>query len=345
MAEVRSQDEGIQPSLRNLKTQLFGSHPYKLEPSLQSLSGLSRKRLLELWRRAYSPAQMTLAIVGDFEPSQVLAVIESRIPTSGHSAAHAMPQLPTMETPKQLLSYHGKDQALLAVGFRVPSLRSPDQAALELLSEVLLGDGGRLSRELVDRRGLLLKLEGKLLRGLSGGALYAWAVTTPTSLDSAEASLRDELRRIVDHPLSDEELETAKQRLVGRSSIHRQRRDEVALELAQRTALGLPSSDQHEQQLQSLTAGQVQDVAKRYLDERHAILQAVLPQAQLAVKHSDAQDKQPKLVAKLSGQPASKSSATLSSKSSSQRSVGKSSSKNGKKGSLSATARHKGSRR
>ena len=345
VAEVRSQDEGIQPSLRNLKTQLFGSHPYKLEPSLQSLSGLSRKRLLELWRRAYSPAQMTLAIVGDFEPSQVLAVIESRIPTSGHSAAHAMPQLPTMETPKQLLSYHGKDQALLAVGFRVPSLRSPDQAALELLSEVLLGDGGRLSRELVDRRGLLLKLEGKLLRGLSGGALYAWAVTTPTSLDSAEASLRDELRRIVDHPLSDEELETAKQRLVGRSSIHRQRRDEVALELAQRTALGLPSSDQHEQQLQSLTAGQVQDVAKRYLDERHAILQAVLPQAQLAVKHSDAQDKQPKLVAKLSGQPASKSSATVSSKSSSQRSVGKSSSKNGKKGSLSATARHKGSRR
>ena len=119
----------------------------------------------------------------------------------------------------------------------------------------------------------------------------------------------------------------------------------MALELAQRTALGLPSSDLHEQQLQSLTAGQVQDVAKRYLDERHAILQAVLPQAQLAVKHSDAQDKQPKLVAKLSGQPPSKSSATVSSKSSSQRSVGKSSSKNGKKGSLSATARHKGSRR
>ena len=32
---------------------------------------------------------------------------------------------------------------------------------------------------------------------------------------------------------------------------------------------------------------------KRYLDERHAILQALLPQAQLAVKHSDAQDKKP----------------------------------------------------
>ena len=44
----------------------FGSHPYKLEPSFQSLSGLSRKRPLEPWRRAASLAQMTLAIVGDF---------------------------------------------------------------------------------------------------------------------------------------------------------------------------------------------------------------------------------------------------------------------------------------
>lgn len=343
VAEVRSQDEGIQPSLRGLKSQLFGSHPYKLEPSLQSLSGLSRKRLQELWRRAYSPSQMTLAIVGDIEPSQVLAVIESRLPQSGHSTTHTAPSLPTMETPKQLLSYHGKDQAVLAVGFRVPSLRSPDQAALELLSEVLIGDGGRLTRELIDRRGLLLKLEGKLLRGLSGGALYAWAVTTPTSLDSAEASLRDELRRVIDHPLSAEELETAKLRIVGRAAIQRQRRDELALDLAQRTALDLPSSDAYEQQLLSLSAGQVQDVAKRYLDEQHAILQAVLPQTLLAVKHSDGADKQPKLVAKLTAKPTSKSSAASSSKSASQRSVSKSA--HSKTSSLGTTARNQRSRR
>lgn len=344
VAEVRSQDEGLQPSLRGLKTQLFGSHPYKLEPSLQSLSGLSRKRLLELWRRAYSPSQMTLAIVGDIEPNQVLAVIESRIPTSGHSIAHNAPPLPTMETPKQLLSYHGKDQALLAVGFRVPSLRSPDQAALELLSEVLIGDGGRLSRELVDRRGLLLTLEGKLQRGLSGGALYAWAVTTPTSLDSAEASLRDELRRVIDHPLSTEELETAKLRLVGRSSLHRQRRDEVAVDLAQRTALGLPSSDEYEQQLLSLSAGQVQDVAKRYLDEQHAILQAVLPQTLLSVRHSDGSDKPPKLVAKLLAKPTSQSKKAAIGTSSGPRSVAKNTPPARTKTNRSAT-RHQGSRR
>ena len=306
VAETRHLEQGLQPSLRLLKNHLYAGHPYQLEPSVQSLSGLSRRRLLELLRRAYSPSQMTLAIVGDIEPHTVISLVESRLQTSSHPVPHPAPALPSTEAPKQFLSYHARDQALLALGFRIPGLQSTDRAALLLLQEVLLGDGGRLQRELVERRGLLLKLEARLERGLLGGALLFGAVTTPSSLDSAEASVRDELRRLLDHPLSDEELRAAQQRLVGRDATKRQRRGELALALARRSALGLPSGEDDDRQLLSLTAAQVQEVARRYLDERHAVLQAVLPQTLLSVKHGDTQESKPKLIAKLAPKPSAK---------------------------------------
>jgi zinc protease len=308
VTESRHLDEGLRPSLRLLKRQLFRSHPYQLEPTLLSLSGLSRKRLSELSRRAYLPSQMTLVVIGDVDPSAVRSLVESRLQSGARPPAAQPPSPPAIETPRQFLSYHGRDQALLALGFRVAGLTSTDRAALGLLYEVLLGPSGRLHRELVERRGLLLSLEGHLERGLLGGALLVGAVTTPASLDSAEASLRDELRRVIDHPLSDEEFAAAQQRLIGREATQGQRRGDLAQALARRTALGLPSSDEDEKLLLALTPTQVQDVARRYLDERQALLQAVLPQALLAVRRGDAPEAKPKLLAKLT--PSGKGSAT-----------------------------------
>lgn len=113
--------------------------------------------------------------------------------------------------------------------------------------------------------------------------------------------MRDELRRLLDHPLSDEELQTAKQRLLTERSLSRQRRSDIALAVARRTALGLPSQESEDDQLGALTATQVQAVAQRYLDEKHAVLQAVLPQTLLSAKRGDVSDlkQKPRLVAKL----------------------------------------------
>lgn len=304
ITELRHHDESRAAALAKLKAKLYGSHPYKLEPSVQSLSGLQRKRLAELVRRFYSPTQLTLAIVGDVEPYAVFSLIESRLQSGAKSQSAPIPSqqpLPTVETPRQYLSYHSHDQALLGLGFRTPSLRGSDALALAVLSDLLVGPSGRLHRELVERRGLLLSLDGTLELGVQGGALLIGAVTTPASLDSAEASLRDELRRLIDHPLSDAELAQAKQQLLAQRLKARQHRSDVALALARRTALGLPSQESEDEQLATLTAAQVQTVAQRYLDEQHAVLQAVLPQALLAAKRGDKSDAQakPKLVAKL----------------------------------------------
>jgi zinc protease len=306
LADSRQREEGLGPSLRMLKQQLFGRHPYQLEPSVQSLSGLSRKRLIELLRRAYTPAQLTLAIVGDVEPYTVLSLVESRLQGTARPQPLHTPSPPPGETPRQYLSYHARAEAQLALGFRIPGLGATDRAAISLLHEVLLGPGGRLLRELCERRGILLSLESRLLRGRLGGALLLLATTTPASLDGAEASLRDELRRIIDHPLGPDELEAARQRLLGRTAEQKQRRGDVALTLARTTALGLPSDDEDEQLLQSLTAAQVQAVARRYLDEHHAVLQAVLPQSLLTVKHGDVAEVKPKLLAKLTSPRQSK---------------------------------------
>lgn len=303
-APPQGREEGAAVSMQLLREALFGRHPYRLEATPQSLAGLSRRRLLELYRRAYPLSKLTLVAVGDVEPDELAGRIEARLAPLVEARPVPPPPTPSLPPsgaagpPQRIVRYGAGEQAHLMLGFPAPGLRDPARYAVEVLFELLAGRGsepgpgtgaaalpgagaGRLAEAIRARRGLAFSLQGVLQLGVDPGLLGFYLATSPGTSDAAYASLRDELHRLADRPPAPEELRLAKENLTSRFALRRQRRIDRALGLAQDAALQLGGRSEggYPAGIQAVRAADVQDAARRYLDEQRAVLAAVLPES------------------------------------------------------------------
>src|SRR5205823_3991209 len=102
LEELHGKEESAaQAALRLFLRALFPRHPYRLDPlgTPQSVAGLSRRRLLEFYRRHYPPERLTVALVGDAEPAQVIARLEGLLPPEAADWSKA-PPLPPPQAPQ-----------------------------------------------------------------------------------------------------------------------------------------------------------------------------------------------------------------------------------------------------
>ena len=109
------------------------------------------------------------------------------------------------------------------IGFRGLSLRDPDREALEVLTQVLSGQGGRLFLELRDRRSLAYSVSALNVEGVAPGLFAVYIATSPDKLADAELGMRSELERLLGEAPSEGELERARRYLIGNFAIDQQR--------------------------------------------------------------------------------------------------------------------------
>jgi zinc protease len=176
--------------------------------------------------------------------------------------------------------FRARQQAHMVVGFPGTTLDDPDRFALEVLSTVLSGQGGRLFLELRDKQGLAYRVNAYNLEGVDPGYFAVYIATSPTNLDKALAGIRLELARVVDAPVPADELDRAKRYVVGAHDISLQRRAALASSLAFNDAYGLgwDSYRHYAASIQAVDAAAVQRVAQKYLDWSRAVIATVKPE-------------------------------------------------------------------
>jgi hypothetical protein len=84
-------------------------------------------------------------------------------------------------------------QAHLVIGFRGLTLEDPDRYALELISQMLAGQGGRLFLELRDRQSLAYTVSASNVEGLAPGHFTLYIATAPEKLERARAGILEEI--------------------------------------------------------------------------------------------------------------------------------------------------------
>lgn len=197
----------------------------------------------------------------------------------------------------QTFAFAPTQQAHLVLGAAVPGCsvtrgarRSPafasTQAALSLLLELLASESGigQAQQALLSRRALAFTVEGIRTGCVPDSTLALYVATTPRNLDAAEASLRDELRRFLDHPPDANALALARERLASRWVLASQRRSDRALQLARGLLFGQADPALGDESpadlLRKLEPETLQAVAKRYLREDQLLRAVVLPDSQ-----------------------------------------------------------------
>jgi zinc protease len=224
---------------------------------------------------------MVLAIIGDVNGSQVLERARALFGAAGEGPQQ-VPDVPREAPPTERLRVHrtlARAQAHVVLGFQGLTLFDPDRHALEVLSTVLSGMGGRLFTELRDKRSMAYTVTSMAVEGIDPGYFAVYIGTSPDKREAAEAGMEAELRRVLDEPVSPAELERAKAHLVGTHEIGLQRNAARAALLALDGAygLGLDNFEHYDERIQAVTAEDVLRVARRVIQLERAVVAVVGP--------------------------------------------------------------------
>jgi zinc protease len=272
----RQQDQLPSRTFRLFTETLFAGHPYSRDilgrpETIQKITAADLKTYYDKWA---VPGNLVITVVGDVEPERIKNRLNELLAGwSGQSAVPPVPSAPeTWQGLRRKVDRVDKSQAHLVLGFLAPGLASPDRYALEVLDAVLSGMGGRLFLELRDKQSLAYSVSSFYNPGLATGSFGFYIGFDPAKLDQARAGFNQIIEDVRNHPVTDLELANAKEYLLGQYEIGLQTYEAQAAELTFNVLyeLGLDYGWRYEEGLSKVTAEQVQQAARKYLNPDQA---------------------------------------------------------------------------
>ena len=160
------------------------------------------------------------------------------------------------------------------MGYKAPVLKTAEDKneayALEMLAAVL--DGGtsaRFARELVRGRQIAVSAGAgyNLYDRLDSLFLFDGTPATGHSVEELEAAIREQIKRVQDHPVEQAELDRIKAQVVAGKVYERDSVFYQAMQIGTLVTVGLDHKllDDYLERIRAVTPAQVQAVAKKYL--------------------------------------------------------------------------------
>jgi zinc protease len=267
----------------------FTTHPYKRPTigSIEDLDAATVENVIKFHDTYYRPDNATLIVVGDFDPKQLDAWVDkyfASIAKPGLSLPRVQVKEPARSGEKRFMEYAPNVPLKgVCVNYLAPSEKSEDAAALTM-ADIILSQGrsSRLYQSLVYQQQVAANVNANAdLREDVGLFSLTAFVANGKKPEDAEASLLAEVKKLQDTPVSAAELEKAKNQIV--TSQLRQRETNLGRGQALGRAavlLGDPNRVNTDlEQLQAVTAADVQRVAKKYFTDENRYVFYYLPES------------------------------------------------------------------
>jgi zinc protease len=282
---MRTDDDPTATMVEEMTAAAFIAHPYEWPVIgwMADIGNITRDDLYNHYRMYYAPNNATIVVVGDFNTGKLYSQIEKyfgRIPRGP-----AAPRVAAIE-PKQLGERRiivKKQAELPAVfaGYHTPDIKHPDSYALEVLQGILSsGKSSRLYKSLVYDKQLALYAGGDY-DDISNdpNLFYVYAGVMPgKSTGEVEQALYAEIEKLKTAPVTDEELQKAKNQIeasfiMGQDSIFYQ-----AMLLGQfETVANWNLLEKYVDNIRAVTKEDVQRVARQYFPEDNRTVGILIP--------------------------------------------------------------------
>lgn len=278
------EDNPGQSVFRMVLKELYKNHPYSLNSlgTKKSVSALNAAKLSKHHNTIFNPKNMVISVVGDFETQHMLDLLHEEFDgLKGMAFKKKTLKKPTApKNIKLLFQKQNKQQAHVAMGFLGTSIYDEDRFALEVINNVLSGQGGRLFLELRDKQSLAYTVTSTLIEGLETGFFGTYIGTEPSKVKTAVEGMKHQLKIMQDERISKVELERAKNYIIGNHEIDHQKNGSIAMQLALNVLYGQGVEEFYDFQkkISKVTAKSVQDAANRYIDLQRFILGVVGPE-------------------------------------------------------------------
>ncbi len=269
--EGRENDPGTQLFNAAMST-IFMSSPYHwpVVGWRADIEHVKADALRAYYHKYYMPNNATLVVVGDVNTAAVLERVRAdfgRLPRGPQPPQWVTPEQPQVGERRITIVHEGR-VPIEEIGWRVPSITSPDAPALLLLEQIL--GGGRSARlyPAIVEKGLGVETWANTFLLKDAGVFFAGGVAAPGKpLAPIEAAILAEVARLQTTPPSAEEMaralrQTQAQLIFSRDSVTDQAEQ---LGFYDTVAGDWRALDRLPAQLQAVTPADLQRVAKTYL--------------------------------------------------------------------------------
>jgi zinc protease len=250
----------------------FREHPYH-HPTIgwrSDVEGIPTLRLKQFYNTFYWPNNATLVIVGDFEESKTLALVEKYfgpIPSS----PEPIPQIYTVEPKQQgerrFLLRRAGELSKVHMAWHSAHGRDPDIYPIILL-DTILGEGvtSRLNQALIEKQ-LAVEVSTNTARLYDPGLFEVIAtVHSGVKPETVEQTIRAEIEWFKTNIVTAEELKRAKTLVIAEFAYH----NDGPAGIAEGLAEAISNGDWHlyndfVKNIEKTTAAQIHAVANKYL--------------------------------------------------------------------------------
>jgi zinc protease len=273
--QMRAHDTRRMASLTFHELAYTTEHPYgrSMHGYPETIKAISRDDILK-FQNNLGPQGAIVVIVGAIKAADAVRLVEDTFGDWQNPAQppklDAPPAAPLEDIRRKFVPIAGKAQADVIMGNPGPSRTSDDYQAARMANSILgvFGLYGRLGDAVRERQGLAYYSYSQLEGGFGPGAWRISAGVDPANVDRAVETIREEIRRIAQEPVTPEELSDNKSFFKGQLVIGLETNEGVAGSIMnmEKFDLGLDYLRRYSGMIDALTAEEVQAAAAHYLN-------------------------------------------------------------------------------
>jgi predicted Zn-dependent peptidase len=260
-------------AFENFSTAAFSDHPLEA-PVLgtrDSIRGMTRDDIMGYWDRRYGTESLVIAAVGNLEHNDIVGLVEERFGEwDGGNVDHTFQE--TQPSSRVELTRRDTEQAHILIGGKGLKRDDERRFSYQVLNHIMgSGMSSRLFREVREERGLAYSIYAFRLAYADAGAWGVYVGTTPSQTDTALKVIRDELDKVMEEGVTDDELDRAKGSMRGGLALSLEDSNSRMIRLGRDELAGMPhlSTDERLERLDAVTRDDVQQVAREmYSAER-----------------------------------------------------------------------------
>jgi zinc protease len=257
----------------------FGGHAYgrPVGGTLESAASITPADLHDYVKKNFARDNLKAAVVGDISAEQLgemLDFVFSGLPAKSTLAPVA--DIAWDKASKQRVVQMPNPQSVVQFGFEGLKRNDPDFIPAYILNYVVGGGGfsSKLMHEVREKRGLAYSVYTYLYPLDHAGILLGGVATENKSVGKSMELIRAELEQVAQEGLSDKELRTAKDYLVGSFALRFDTSAKIAQQLLaiQLDNLGIDYIDRRNGEVEAITVDDIKRVAKRVMEPKNLIV-------------------------------------------------------------------------
>lgn len=264
----RNLDDSFVRPLQLFQRAYYGSHPYGLPENgfEETIQTFNTPDLLSWRSRMFHSQRVLVAVAGSFNPDQLFEQMEKGFqdfPTTG-------PEIPipapiTRPAGPERFETRPKKQTAFVLGFPAPSATSPDAHKYDVLQQVLSGMGGRLFINLRSKKSLAYTVYAGAASHLYAGTFLTYIAGEASKEKLALEGMWEELEALKQQPVTEEELENARQALIGGYALNTQSASSKMIDAVNSYLLHrpLPYQPEYRKLIRSTTADDILEISRK----------------------------------------------------------------------------------